>query len=253
MRLPEREKTAGPAIGTRSIIEILGDLAALERPARRSKASPAETRDQAIHRKAELIGELYLADPGHGNFPACSSSAGSRWRGSRSYQECEDAAKLPRGDPKGDSACYVAARLAIRSSWTDPARASTHDRDARRACLPGGIHACRNCWFLCRSKDQGRVRPCRELSAMPLRLPASPYAGVAEAGLEAIDAELFQSAVDPAEAAADIRIGQPFEFAFLDAVSGQLVSSKALKGRVLVINFGGHGAPWWTRSRTSRR
>src|SRR5262249_37608865 len=71
----------------------------------------------------------------------------------------------------------------------------------------------------------------------------SPYARAAEERLAAIQNDFMQSVVDSDEAAADARIGRPFEFGFQGAVTGQAVSSEGLKGRVLVIDFWGTWCP----------
>jgi thiol-disulfide isomerase/thioredoxin len=244
MTRPEGVNTTGPAVQPRPAAQILGDLAALERSARRAKAAPMETREQALRRKAELIGELYQADPGHRKLPGLLIE---RWLALRddpvAVQEHEKAEALPRGDPRGDAAWYVTARLAIEDGATDSAGAlGAIETLAGRSSGPTS-----------RVPELLVMLADRKIKAVPDRVetyrrclsgfPGSPYAGLAEARLTAIDAEFFKSVIDPSEAGTDVRIGKPFEFAFQDVVSGQLVSSDGLKGRVLVIDFWGTWCP----------
>jgi thiol-disulfide isomerase/thioredoxin len=241
---PRADTPPPPMVKSRPVAEILSDLARFERQARRSQAASTEAGEQASRRKAELIGELYHADAENKRLPGLLIE---RWLALRDdpsiVKERAAAEALPKGDPRGDSAHYVAARLAIEDDSTDPAKASSavetlaQRSSGRTSRVPE---------LLVLLADR-KIKDASERTDVYQRclsgFPESAAARVAEARLAAIDADFFRSAVDPAEAAADPRIGKLFQFVFQDAVSGQPVSSAGLKGRVLVIDFWGTWCP----------
>ena len=57
------------------------------------------------------------------------------------------------------------------------------------------------------------------------KFPGTHEAEIAAMRLAKLDQEKWESLVDPVEAATDSHIGRIFEFAFKDAISGEMVTS----------------------------
>lgn len=153
--------------------------------------------------------------------------------------EAERAAAVsrPANDPIREAAAYVKARIAIENpagsvatarEAVDDFAARARRRNLRLAELIGLL------------ADQ-RIEAKNERRQLYLRIltefPNSREAQTAKLRIEQLDEERFLAVIDPAEAAADPHIGQIFQFAFADAVSGEFISSNALRGHVVVIDF----------------
>jgi thiol-disulfide isomerase/thioredoxin len=151
-------------------------------------------------------------------------------------ERVEATARRP-GDPIGNTAAYVTAFLAIEDSSVDleSARKAVAAYAAR---MKGKGQALAE--LLGKLADE-KMGSAQEQQAAYLAIvngfPGTPAAQLAAARLAQLDEEKFRSVVDPGEANDDPRVGRPFEFAFQDAVSGELVSSAGLRGHVLVIDF----------------
>jgi thiol-disulfide isomerase/thioredoxin len=141
------------------------------------------------------------------------------------------------GDPIGNAAAYVATAVALEDPSVDrPSSQKAINAFAARSRGKSPLIA-----DLLGKLAEEKTESAQDQQAIYLSIvqgfPGTPAAHVAAARLAKLDMEKFESAVDPAEAANDPRIGRPFEFAFQDAVSGEPVTSAGLRGRVLVIDF----------------
>ena len=212
----------------RNVNVILADL----------KRIPARKSADDDRRRADLIGELFRRDPSHRQIPALLTERWLTLRDDPSAGE-ERSAALSRkpGDPIGSSAASVAATLAIE----DPAVDLPSARKAIAAFAArsrGKSPAVAN--LLGKLADE-KAESTPEKQDIYLSIiegyPGTPAAELAASRLARLDMEKLRSVVNPAEAESDPRIGKVFDFAFRDAISGELVSSEALRGRVLVIDF----------------
>jgi thiol-disulfide isomerase/thioredoxin len=220
--------------------QVLRDLAQT-RPKRtggRTAGLSEEDRQETSRRRAELIGELFKADAAHPSLPGLLAE---RWLALRDAPlvkaEHETAAERPSGDPIGDAASYVAARLAVEDPVIDGSAAleaintfaaRSKARTPRVAELLG---------MLADQKVEDPAERRKLYLQIAAKFPKSREAEAAIRRLAQLDEERFQAIIDPNEAASDPRIGKVFEFAFQDAISGRPISSDALRGRVLVIDF----------------
>jgi thiol-disulfide isomerase/thioredoxin len=225
---------------TRTATQILNELNRGRTKRSKARAARADqvARDIENHRRAVLIGELYQADPKQSQLPALLIE---RWltlpEDPAAKAEREEAETRPLGDPIGDSAAYVDARLAVEDPAVDSEQAleriaafsaRSKNRGPRVGSLLGNLAD--------RTTDDPELRR-KIYQQIVARYPNTRDGQMALRRLAQLDDETSGDVAASGNSAADPAVGKPFQFAFQDAVSGEPISSDALRGRVMVIDF----------------
>jgi len=181
-------------------------------------------RNTAMSRRAELIGELYKLAPAH---EALRSLMPARWQalqmsGSANLEtlkaELADVKANAKNEALRTEAVYADADLTARMARGDTAAAlkaveafiTLAPKDERGAALLNSI-------TYSTSDDAQQAELFRRILK---DYPNSRSAKTAEANLRKLDS-----------------IGKPFDLEFTDAIKGTEVSMKALKGKVVVVDF----------------
>ena len=226
-KAPQAEKPPEPA-KPRAAEFILADL----------KRIPVRKSTEDDRRRAELIGELFRSDPAHRQLPALLTERWLTLRGDASAREERNAALVRKpGDAIGNAAAFAAATIAVEDPATDLQTARKAIAALAARTKGRGLAIANLLGKLADGKAES-IQDKRAIYASIIEnYPGTPAAERAASRLAKLDGDRFQSAVDDLEAASDPRVGKVFEFAFRDAISGELVSSDALRGHVLVIDF----------------
>ena len=224
----------------RPVSEILNELNRSHPKRSRGKGARAvlASHEEESRTRAALIGELYRADPKRANLPALMIE---RWMTLRDDPEAKaerEAAEAESASSAiGAAALYVNARLAVDDSSVDGDDALKLI-EKFRAREKGRSPKTRELLGTLADRLTGEPAKRRELYQRIIALfPNTPDAALAMSRLNQLDDDKFNEIVSSGDVSADPRIGKVFEFAFQDAVSGELVSSEGLRGRVLVVDF----------------
>lgn len=227
---------------TRTAAQILNELnrGRTKRSKTKGRAAHADQveRDVENRRRAVLIGELYQVDPKQSQLPALLIE---RWLtlpdDPAAKAEREEAEGRPLGDSIGDSAAYVDARLAVENPAVDSEQAleriaafsvRSKNRGPRVGALLGNLAD--------RTTDDPELRR-KIYQQIVSRYPNTRDGQMALRRLAQLESETSGDVAASARSSADPSVGKPFQFAFQDAVSGEPISSDALRGRVMVIDF----------------
>jgi thiol-disulfide isomerase/thioredoxin len=219
----------------RSAEDILKELASVKitPPTAKGKSQgPVYTTTKEVEtRKAQLIRELYVFHPKH---PQVVKLLPQRWtamytlgQGDAVAKEVEEAATQLKDDSLRAEGAYIVASKAVEKRLKNDAAGALKEvetfleaapQDARGAALLSKIAA---------SPSEAGVK-----SAARKRL-LKDFAGTAEA--KRIAATTKSDTSGSTSGSADI--GKPFDLEFNDAISGETVSIKDLKGKVVVVDF----------------
>ena len=212
-----------PPAPVRSAAQILVDLKLIPRRAGENEL-----------KRAALIGELYKVEPSHRQIPDLLVE---RWITLKGDPEATEERAAAKDGPIGNSAAFVAAYLNIEApsvSWESARKSITVFANRSRGKSPSTAELLGK---LADEKTDSIADQKLIYASIIEGFPGSPAAQKATARLVKIDQNKFQSVIDPEEAANDPRIGQIFQFMFRDAISGDIVSSDALRGHVMVVDF----------------
>jgi thiol-disulfide isomerase/thioredoxin len=178
----------------------------------------SEQRGKAIFRKADLIGELYRLDPNH---PRLAELMPERWKARRigDTKEIDEVLARTKDEALRREAAYEKADDLLR-------RAKVEFGDAMEAIeafeklAPKDKRGSKLLLYLA---DRISDEPDRQRALYQRVLdhdPDSPEAETARGILRQTDG-----------------IGKPFDLTFTDLISGSEISIKALKGKVVVVDF----------------
>ncbi|CAN5672828.1 hypothetical protein BH23PLA1_BH23PLA1_15190 [soil metagenome] len=211
---------------------ILADLEAVEmpQPDRERIQDPAyvqeflEKRNEVTARRAELIEELFQAQPDHPRLPQLMPE---RWMSLANQGQMDDLDKeldkileAEEAAPLSTEAAYYKVMVAVRSGAGDEKTMATIEEFVRRAPEDERgamlLHQAAESFLSSATPEQKKALQERVLKDYP----DSGAAKQVQAAMRLTDA-----------------VGKPVELSFTDAISGEEVSMEKLRGKVVVLDF----------------